>query len=759
MARKKTNKKDKKAKNEEIIEEKIPSNVDPEKVKNVVLVVLMLFIIISVLSLCGIAGQFGDAFEGVLEYIFGFGKYFFPIVLLFLFVFYLTKKSVNKSTAFGSVLVFFSLLAFFDLFNVLDNFNYGGIVGKYFLFPFYKLTGPIASFFIMFAIFLIGAVIAFNININDVLLKFYNLIKSLFRKNKEENIEAGQALQNQYLNNEINNGDNFENKKTYSPLNSITPNYRVENNINAVVDNKKKSDVPSGGDINTSVAMKKLHVPKKELYIPIDLLEQRQGSANAGDVDANTMIIQKTLGNFGINVMMDSVKVGPSVTQYAFKPQEGIKLSRISALQDDLALALAANSLRMEAPIPGKSLVGIEVPNKVGAVVSMKEMIDSEEFRNRKSNLSLLLGKDVSGKPYIADLAKMPHLLIAGATGTGKSVCIHGVIASLMFQNSPDELKFIMVDPKRVEMTLYNGIPYLLTPPVTDPRKIVNALKWAVSEMDRRYQILAEAKKINLTSYNESVSEDQKMPYIVIVIDELADLMMLSRNEVEPCIIRIAQLARAVGIHLILATQRPSVNVITGLIKANVPARIAFSVASSIDSRTVLDETGAEKLIGKGDMLYSAADTPKPVRIQGAYMSDDEIRKVVLHLKTLDYEVNYDDSIVEKKSLMTNGGVTASGFNADDDLFEEVVAEVMRSKKASTSLLQRKFSIGYARAARLMDLLEEAGMIGPANGAKPREVYITDPAESTSDSEENVEKTNENESFDNINDNNDNQLI
>ncbi|MEZ7820902.1 MAG: DNA translocase FtsK [Patescibacteria group bacterium] len=490
--------------------------------------------------------------------------------------------------------------------------------------------------------------------------------------------------------------------------------------------NDKKSNAPSGGDINASSAMKKLHVPKRELYLPVDLLEHRVGAANAGDVNANTLMIQRTLANFGINVAMDSVKVGPSVTQYAFKPQEGVKLSRISALQDDLALALAANSLRMEAPIPGKSLVGIEVPNKVGAIVSMKEMLDSEEFKNRKSNLSLLLGKDVSGKPYIADLAKMPHLLIAGATGTGKSVCIHGVIASLMFQNSPDDLKFIMVDPKRVEMTLYNGIPYLLTPPVTDPKKIVNALKWAVGEMDRRYQILAEAKKINLSSYNESVTEEQKMPYIVIVIDELADLMMLSRGEVEPCIIRIAQLARAVGIHLVLATQRPSVNVITGLIKANVPARIAFSVASSIDSRTVLDETGAEKLIGKGDMLYSAADTPKPVRVQGAYVSDDEIRKLVLHLKTLDYNVDYDDSIVEKKSLITNGGVTASGFNADDDLFEEAVAEITRSRKASTSLLQRKFSIGYARAARLMDLLEEAGIIGPSNGAKAREVYISE---------------------------------
>lgn len=725
MARKKN--KNKKQQEEEIVEEKIPVTFDEAKTKNIVLIFLLLFIVMSCLSLFGVAGQFGIVFDKILTFVFGFGKWLFPIILIFLFVFYLTSKSIHKMVGFGAFLVFITFLSFLDLFKVFETLNYGGMIGKYFLFPFITLTGSIASFFIMFSLFLIGCIFMIDIPVNELLLKIYEVIKSLFIKEKavENDGSIIEYSENNIL--EQNSNDIKKVNKVINPLNPITPSYKIEDS------NKKedgKSNAPSGGDINASSAMKKLHIPKRELYLPMDLLETRQGAANAGDVNANTAMIQKTLANFGINIAMDSVKVGPSVTQYAFKPQEGVKLSRISALQDDLALALAANSLRMEAPIPGKSLVGIEVPNRVGAIVSMKEMLDSEEFKNRKSNLSLLLGKDVSGKPYIADLAKMPHLLIAGATGTGKSVCIHGVIASLMFQNSPDDLKFIMIDPKRVEMTLYNGIPYLLTPPVTDPKKIVNALKWAVAEMDRRYQILAEAKKINLVSYNESVTEEQKMPYIVIVIDELADLMMLSRGEVEPCIIRIAQLARAVGIHLVLATQRPSVNVITGLIKANVPARIAFSVASSIDSRTVLDETGAEKLIGKGDMLYSAADTPKPVRVQGAYVSDDEIRKLVLHLKTLDYNVSYDDSIVEKKSLITNGGVTASGFNADDDLFEEAVAEVTRSKKASTSLLQRKFSIGYARAARLMDLLEEAGIIGPSNGAKAREVYVTDESDS-----------------------------
>ena len=527
--------------------------------------------------------------------------------------------------------------------------------------------------------------------------------------------------------------------------NEVPPVFNIQNaNFVNPTDNKREKNASSGGDIQAS-ALKKLNIPKKELYLPIELLDGKAGVASAGDINTNLMLIQKTLENFNIPVAMGDVKVGPTVTQYSFKPAEGVKLSKIVALQNDLALALAANSLRMEAPIPGKSLVGIEVPNKIAAIVPLKDMINSDEFKTRKSNLSLLLGKDVAGKPFVADLTKMPHLLIAGATGTGKSVAIHGIIASLMFQNSPDDLKFIMVDPKRVEMTLYNGIPYLLTPPVTEQKKIINALKWAVGEMDRRYQILANAKKINITSYNEAVSDEEKMPAIVIVVDELADLMMLSRGEIEPCIIRIAQLARAVGIHLILATQRPSVNVITGLIKANIPSRIAFAVASSIDSRTILDEIGAEKLLGKGDMLYSASDLPKSVRLQGAYISDDEIKRLVTHLKEMDFQVDYDSSIIERKSLITNGGVTGSGFNADDDLFEEAVEEVMRNKRASTSLMQRKFSIGYARAARLMDLLEEAGIVGPSNGAKPREVYGTGDGQESFDRNEG-EENNENDS-------------
>lgn len=711
------------------------------KIRNITLVILGLLVVISFLSLFDLSGKFGIMLNNVLTFIFGFGRYFLPVFLALLFGLYIKSKQIHKLIALGVLFIFFSALSFMELFHMFPLFNFGGVVGKYFIFPFLQLTGEIASFFIMLAIMFIGIVFIIDRPIDEPFRNFINLFRGKKKEEGEENIEDFKFQVNKLDSAKFQVGkveteeiNKMENAKFQFPI------FKDEN-----VHNKagKEKHAPSGGDIQPS-ALKKLNIPKKELYLPMELLEERKGLASAGDINGNLMIIEKTLENFNIPVAMGDVKVGPTVTQYSFKPANGVKLSKIVALQNDLALALAANSLRMEAPIPGKSLVGIEVPNKIAAIVSMKEMLNSDEFRNRKSNLSLLLGKDVSGKCFIADLATMPHLLIAGSTGTGKSVCIHGIIASLMFQNSPDDIKFILIDPKRVEMTLYNGIPYLLTPPVTEPKKIINSLKWAVAEMDRRYQILANAKKVNITSFNESVTEEEKLPIIIIVVDELADLMMLSRAEVEPCIIRIAQLARAIGIHLVLATQRPSVNVITGLIKANIPARIAFAVVSSIDSRTILDEIGAEKLLGKGDMLYSASNLPKSIRLQGAYVADDEIRKLSLHLKSMDFNVEYDNSIVEKKSLITNGGVTSSGFNADDDLFEEAVDEVTRSKRASTSLLQRKFRIGYARAARLMDLLEEAGIVGPSDGAKAREVYAVSPDESAEvEDEENWEKEDE----------------
>ncbi len=456
---------------------------------------------------------------------------------------------------------------------------------------------------------------------------------------------------------------------------------------------------------------------KRQIVIPLDLLDLSTGKPTSGNIEANKEKIRQTLENFGIAVEMGEVNVGPTVTQFTLKPAEGVRLAQIASLNNDLALALAAHPIRIEAPIPGKALVGLEVPNQSVAIVNLRDILAAESFKNRASNLSFALGKDVSGQPWVADLDPLPHLLIAGATGSGKSVQINGLILSLLYGNSPDDLKLILVDPKRVELSLYNEIPHLLTPVITDTTKTINALRWVVSEMDRRYQLFQNAGKRNIASYRHDVSDD--LPYIVVVIDELADLMSVAAKEVEGAIVRLAQMARAVGIHLVLATQRPSVDVITGLIKANVTARIAFSVASQIDSRTILDTSGAEKLLGKGDMLYVSAELSKPKRLQGAYVSEKEVERVTQFLKQRG-KPDYMTDIVEKSAPMVGGSMEDLG---DDELMTQAKEVITQTGKASTTLLQRRLRLGYARAARIMDLLEQQGFIGPGSGAKPREVY------------------------------------
>lgn len=455
-----------------------------------------------------------------------------------------------------------------------------------------------------------------------------------------------------------------------------------------------------------------------------NLLVAKKGKPTSGDIKANAQVIQDTLKEFRIEVDMGEIRVGPTVTQYSLKPAKGVKLSRITTLSNDLALALAAHPIRIEAPIPGKALVGVEVPNEKAAMVSFKELLESKEFVTRPHNMMIALGKDVGGKAWFADLPRMPHLLIAGATGSGKTVCMNTVIMSLLFQNTAEKLRMIMVDPKRVELTPYNGIPHLLTPVITNTQKTVNALKWAIGEMERRFEVMSQSQSRNIDSYNEKFPK-HPMPHIVFVVDELADLMATAASEMEAGIIRLAQMARAVGIHLIIATQRPSVDVITGLMKANIPGRIAFSVASLIDSRTILDSPGAEKLLGRGDMLFQTAELSKPVRIQGAYISEQELKKVVEYLKG-DEEPEYDESIVGKQQ-----GGTSSMFGGPSDdrdpMFMEAQSLVIETKKASASFLQRRLKVGYARAARILDELEEAGIIGPAQGAKPREILVTGP--------------------------------
>lgn len=462
-------------------------------------------------------------------------------------------------------------------------------------------------------------------------------------------------------------------------------------------------------------------------YPPITLLSDGPGQkADRGDTRKNADVIEQTLDSFGITAKVAEVNSGPAVTQYALKIALGTKVSKITSLSSDLALALAAptGQVRIEAPIPGRDLVGIEIPNRGLEFVTLKRMLESPVLRKAKSRLAVALGLDVSGNPLVADIAKMPHVLVAGTTGSGKSVLINAWICSLLFRTSPQEVRLIMVDPKRVELTGYNGIPHLLTPVIVEQDKILSALRWTMNEMEHRYKQFAEVGVRNIDGFNE-LSGFQAMPFIVILIDELADLMAYAPVEVEDTICRLAQMARATGIHLVLATQRPSVDVITGLIKANVPSRIAFNVSSMIDSRVVLDMPGAEKLLGRGDMLYIPPDQAKPTRIQGTFVSDQEVAKVVEFFKKQQIPVQYTEEVTTQPTAsMKKSGQSMGGGDGKDQLFEDALRLICQHDRASASLLQRRLSVGYARAARILDQLEEAGIIGPGEGSKPRDVLV-----------------------------------
>jgi len=662
--------------------------------------------------------------------------------------FYITKLV-------GLVVTFLSLTAFFHWFyevnkmeKMADAGSGGGYVGYMTAYTAVKFMGEAGGLVIILALFMVGIIVAFNFSIRHFVEKliagFRNIKKE---KTVEEEFEEERSDEEEEVEEEVEEIPVKKEKKSKEEENIG----RIEfsDGVDQYVDENFLDKISNG----VSKAKKALKGKKEEdgdwKFPPLDLLEKNSSVAKGGDIEKNAEIIERTLHQFGIEVDRGAIQTGPSVTQFSFRPAEGVKISKILALQDDLALALAKHPIRIEAPIPGKSLIGIEVPNKDSAVVRMRSVLESDRFKTRKSNLTLALGEDVSGEYIFGDLEKMPHLLVAGATGTGKSVGINSIITALLYQNSPKDLKMIMVDPKRVELSLYNGIPHLLSEVIVDNAKVVNALKWAVGEMERRYRQLQDAGSRDITSYNEKVAiektkeildeetgevteiELEKLPYIVIIVDELADLMGTHGKEVEGAIIRLAQMARAVGIHLILSTQKPIVTVITSLIKSNISTRIAFRVPALMDSRTILDASGAEKLLGNGDMLYLSSSSPKPKRIQGVFVSEKEVKKVVQFIKDQKQEVVEEEigEDITKTAMHMGSPVDFNNSDSDDggdDLYESAKSEVERAGKASASLLQRRLRVGYARAARLLDILEDKGIIGPADGAKPREVYTAE---------------------------------
>ncbi len=680
----------------------------PETVKTIFFI---FFLILSAISLFSFiqSGPYSTVLNSKLTEWFGFIAVFIPFLLL-LTAFLFTKIKIPLKEAnvfFGSFIMFISLL------GLLKQ----GVVGLFLGDQITNLWGELPRFFIFFFTVIAGFVILFDTNIVQIVKFFINLFKNIKKytignnKNKEKKSEKKAGL---FL----------------SELSPFKPNNKKEENKDdpAVVNIPPVMKAPES---QTSLQISPLQSSVNNQiwqYPPLSILDGTPGAkADRGDVRKNANTIEETLESFGIRAKVVEYNNSPSVTQYALEVALGTKLAKIISLSNDLAMALSApgGQIRIEAPIPGRALVGIEVPNKTLEVVPIKKVMESDVMKNAKNKITVPLGLDVAGNARVADIAKMPHVLIAGQTNSGKSVCVNSWISSILFRASPQEVRMIMVDPKRVELTPYNGIPHLLTPVIVEPEKVISALKWAVDEMQRRYKTFTEVGAKNIEVYN-NLSGFQSMPYIIIFIDELADIMLFSPSEVEDNVCRLAQMARAVGIHLVLATQRPSVNVITGLIKANIPTRISFAVTSVTDSRVVLDTPGAEKLLGRGDMLYGPQDLAKPVRIQGCYVSDKEITALVDFLKT-QKTAEYDDQVVSQPVAGARNGKTVliAGDNGPHDpLYDSAVKLIQDTGKASTTFLQRKLSVGYARAAKILDEIEAAGLIGPSNGAKPRDILM-----------------------------------
>lgn len=668
-------------------------------------------------------------------YMIGYAIYTVPFLFIYIAVeiFRAENNRLPFAVKFATATAILWFSALFGLLKDSTGNTTGGIIGVLINSGTLNLVNTTVAAFIYILLLLVTLLFIIRVSPFSIIKKIWQFSRRE-TKEEEENIKI------------MRNAAAIDNPKP-----SIISNFKMNASVPTLDSTDEKH--PKSSSMKNSIVRDKVAEEQAALvtvsdpnWVPpsIDLLEKKQSPANAGDVQQNAMIIKDTLSEFDIDVKMEGANIGPRVTQFILSPPSGVKLDKITTLEKNISLNLAAKSLRMEAPIPGQKAVGIEVPNITAADVRLYSVISSPSWGTNGEPLAFAIGKDISGDPIVGELNKMPHLLIAGQTGSGKSVMINTLLTSLLYHNSPSDMKLILVDPKQVEMAPYEDIPHLLTPVITEPDKTISALKWAVSEMQRRYTLLAETKVKDIKSYNQKVRatgakvtvddefgipqqhENGAMPYIVIVIDEMADLMMLAARDVEALIVRLAQKARAVGIHLVLATQSPRADIITGLIKANIPARIAFTVAGQLESRIILDQVGAEKLLGSGDMLLLKADMAKPMRIQGAWVTDAEVHKITDHLR-MQSPPQYNDEVVSLPVHLNGKGGVVMDFegNNDDDLFKDAVRLVIGSGKASASSLQRHLRIGYSRAARLIDTMEEQGIVGPADGARPREVLIS----------------------------------
>ena len=765
---------------------------------NVAIIVTIVISILVAVLICTESGNLGEAISSFLGGMMGWLKYILPFGTIVIAINLACKKKgylSSKLTQYLLFIFFISVVA--SVFQISgENIDVnrelseilkqaytqgaessigGGALGMLLAVPLYKNLGMVGSVMLGLGVSAILFVVTFGIDITTIISDYVEKLKETQKQNMEDILEQRRKREQKRKKKESGKHDKeeieeeLEGEQIHINLNGRlmedgkekkkfkyeeddllplgfnkkdkskqvdSPNV-IENNLFKQEEEKKEDKTKQVLQLEHAIAAQEENYE----FPPYELLSLGSKKTIKGGAKALTDVatkLQKTLYSFGVSAKVENVSVGPAITRYELKPAEGVRVSKIANLADDIALNLAAETIRIEAPIPGKQAVGIEVPNTEKEMVHLRDVLESDEFQNNKSKLSVALGKDVAGKTMITDIAKMPHVLIAGATGSGKSVCINTIITSIIYNSKPSEVKLLMVDPKIVELSVYNGIPHLLIPVVTDPKKAAGALSWAVQEMENRYAVFAAKGVRDLKGYNQVVENENqskpdeeklgKLPQIVIIIDELADLMMVAAKDVEDAICRLAQKARAAGMHLVIATQRPSVDVITGIIKANVPSRIAFAVSSQVDSRTILDMAGAEKLLGKGDMLFYPSGSPKPTRIQGAFVSDSEVEKIVDFVKQ-NGEVTYNSDIIETiENINKTDKEIATEQEVDDEtdpFLMEAIDEVVASGQASTSYIQRKFKVGYARAGRIIDQMEERGIISGYQGSKPRQVLIT----------------------------------